>query len=321
MNGATQRRRVDGILLLDKPPGLSSNVALQRAKRLYRAEKAGHTGTLDPLATGLLPICFGEATKFANLLLDGDKAYSATLRLGVTTSTGDAEGEVIEERAANVAREDVEAILPRFRGRIAQTPPRFSALKRDGRNYYEYARQGIEIAREAREIDIHALEVTACRAPHVELTVRCGKGTYIRALAEDIGEALGCGAHLSALRRTVAGNFHLAAATTLEALETRTEPERDAALLPADVLVASLPRVDLEASEAQRLQFGQALVRAGLADGVVRVYAAGAFTGVAEVQGGILRARRMRAQDETTGARRAPRYGTATRLNPKHFSR
>jgi len=320
MTGATLRRRVDGVLLLDKPLGLSSNAALQRAKRLFRAEKAGHTGTLDPLATGLLPICFGEATKFANLLLDADKTYAATLRLGVTTSTGDAEGDVLEERAVDLTREDLEAILPRFRGRIAQVPPRFSALKRDGRNYYEYARQGVEIPREAREVDIHALELTAWRVPEVELAVCCGKGTYIRALAEDLGAALGCGAHLSALRRTAAGDFQLAAAATFEALEALTEAQRDAALLPADSAVGRLARVDLEGPEAQRLQFGQSLARPELADGVVRVYTAGTFAGVAEVREGILRARRMRAQEETRRARPVSRRGTSTRLNPKHFS-
>jgi tRNA pseudouridine55 synthase len=293
-----QRRQVDGVLLLDKPLGLSSNAALQRAKRLYRANKAGHTGTLDPLATGLLPICFGEATKFANLLLDADKTYVATLRLGVTTTTGDAEGDMVDERPVKVGRDDIEAVLPRFRGRIAQVPPRFAALKRDGRNYYEYAREGVEIARESRPVEIHALEIVAWRRPEVDLTVRCGKGTYIRALAEDLGEALGCGAHLSALRRTAAGEFGLAAATTLDALETRTESDRDAALLPVDALVGRLARLDVDRVEAQRLTFGQALVHTDHPDGIVRVYAADAFAGIAEVRGGILRARRMLAFSE-----------------------
>src|SRR5438067_11267681 len=196
------RRRVDGVLLLDKSVGLSSNAALQQAKRRFRAEKAGHTGTLDPLATGLLPICLGEATKFAHLLLDADKTYIATLRLGTTTTTGDAEGEVVRTRVVAASRKHLEDVLPRFVGRIAQVPPRYSALKRDGRNYYEYAREGVEIVRTAREVEVRDIVLTSWRAPEVELRVHCGKGTYIRALAEDIGEALGCGAHLAALSRT-----------------------------------------------------------------------------------------------------------------------
>jgi tRNA pseudouridine55 synthase len=311
MSGVSLRRRVDGVLLLDKPLGLSSNAALQRAKRLYRADKAGHTGTLDPLATGLLPVCFGEATKFANLLLDADKTYVATVRLGVTTTTGDAEGDVVDERPSKVSREDIDAVLPRFLGRIAQVPPRFSALKRDGRSYYEYARQGVEIARESRPVEIHALELVAWRPPEVELAVRCGKGTYIRALSEDLGEALGCGAHLSALRRTAAGEFELAAATTLDALETRTETERDAALLPVDSLVGRLSRLDVDCVEAQRLTFGQALVQPDRPDGIVRIYAADAFAGIAEVRGGILRARRMLAQAPSGGDRSVLRRNTA----------
>src|SRR5947199_10295601 len=222
MNSATpsvrSRRRLDGVLLLDKTRGLSSNAALQRAKRLYRAEKAGHTGTLDPLATGLLPICFGEATKFAQLLLDADKTYVATLRLGLTTTTGDAEGEVLATRPVVSSADELKAVLPRFVGRIAQVPPRHSALKRDGRKYYEYAREGLEIVRTAREVEVRDIELTSWRAPEVELRVHCGKGTYIRALAEDIGEALGCGAHLAALSRTGAGEFALAHAVTLDAL-------------------------------------------------------------------------------------------------------
>ncbi|HZI82575.1 MAG TPA: tRNA pseudouridine(55) synthase TruB [Casimicrobiaceae bacterium] len=314
-----ERRRVDGVLLLDKPRALSSNAALQRAKRLYRAEKAGHTGTLDPLATGLLPICFGEATKFANLLLDADKTYLATLRLGVTTTTGDAEGEVVSERPVSVARVDLEGVLPRFLGRIAQIPPRYSALKRDGRNYYEYAREGVEIAREARTVEVHTIDIVDWRATEAEISVRCGKGTYIRALAEDIGEALGCGAHLSALARTAAGEFSLTDATTLDALEGRGQAERDAALLPVDALVGRLERIDLPAAEAQRLSHGQALVCGTQPNAIVRVYADGAFAGLGEIRAGVMRARRMLAQaDPDSDAPMIPN-GTATRLNPKHF--
>jgi tRNA pseudouridine55 synthase len=312
------RRRVDGVLLMDKPLGLSSNAALQRVKRLYRAGKAGHTGTLDPLATGLLPICFGEATKFANLLLDADKTYLATLRLGATTTTGDAEGEIVMERPATATRLDLEAVLPRFLGTVAQVPPRYSALKRDGRSYYEYAREGVEIDRRPRDVEILEIALVAWRAPEAEISVRCGKGTYVRALAEDIGEALGCGAHLSALARTGAGQFALRDAFALEILEGRSEAERDACLLPIDALVRRLERADVDASGAQRLSYGQALP-CERGDGVVRVYAEGAFAGIAEVRGGVMRARRMLAQAESETAP-PPRSRAVTRLNPKHFS-
>ncbi len=181
------RRRVDGVLLLDKDVGLSSNAALQQVKRLFRAEKAGHTGTLDPLASGLLPICFGEATKFAHMLLEADKTYVATVRLGVTTTTGDAEGEVLKRQDVSVTRDEVEAVLPRFVGRIAQIPPRHAALKYQGRNYYEYAREGVEIPRAAREVTIESLTLQAWTHPDFDLMIRCGKGTYVRVLAEDIG--------------------------------------------------------------------------------------------------------------------------------------
>lgn len=312
----TARRRVDGVLLLDKPRGISSNAALQRAKRLYRAEKAGHTGTLDPLATGLLPICFGEATKFAHLLLDADKAYRATLRLGATTTTGDAEGEVVQERIVAVEKSDVERVLRQFVGRIAQVPPRHSALKRDGRTYYQYARAGVEIERRPREVEVRALELLAWRLPEVEISVRCSKGTYVRALAEDIGEALGCGAHLSTLTRTGAGEFELSGAASLDSLEGGDQGRRDAALLPIDAPLRRLDRVDLDGAQAQRLSCGQALTFAR-PDGTVRVYAGGSFAGVAEIRAGVMRACRMLAQAASSGATREDH--SATRLNPKHF--
>ena len=298
-SSALPRRRIDGVLLLDKPAGLSSNAALQRAKRLYQADKAGHTGTLDPLATGLLPICFGDATKFAHALLDADKTYIAVLRLGMTTTTGDAEGEVVQTLPVTSSRDDVEAVLRRFLGCIAQVPPRYAALKRDGRSYYEYARQGIEIVRHPRPVEIHELALLAWRETELELRVRCGKGTYIRALAEDIGVALGCGAHLSALARTASGNFTLDDALTLEALEQRPLVARDAALLPVDALVTALARLDLDRGDAARLANGQSLTQAGVGDGMVRVYAAGIFAGVATVAGGVLRAQRLVAQAAT----------------------
>jgi tRNA pseudouridine55 synthase len=297
------KRRIDGVLLLDKPRGLSSNAALQGAKRLYRAQKAGHTGTLDPLATGLLPICFGEATKFAQALLEADKTYVAVLRLGATTTTGDAEGVVVATRPVTASAQELDALLKRFVGRIAQVPPRHAALKRDGRKYYEYARAGVEIARHPREVEIRELELLSWRSPDLELRVRCGKGTYIRVLAEDIGTMLGCGAHLTGLSRTGSGGFALADAVKLDDLQQRPEAIRDAALLPVDALVAGLARLDLEDDDAIRLAQGQAIVRDGLVDGIVRVYTAGGFAGVASVVGGIVRPRRLCTQTPSRASR------------------
>src|SRR5215468_790287 len=237
---ARLRRRIDGVLLLDKPVGISSNAALQRAKRLYRAEKAGHTGTLDPLASGLLPICFGEATKFAQALLDADKAYVARLRFGVTTTTGDADGEILATRPVEISQQEIDAVLSTFVGRIAQVPPRHAALKHEGRKYYEYARRGIEIPRSARPVEIHAIDVLSWQTPDLEISIRCSKGTYVRVLAEDLGAALGCGAHLAALRRTATGGFVLADAHAFETLEAVSDARRDAVLLPVDALVAAL---------------------------------------------------------------------------------
>jgi tRNA pseudouridine55 synthase len=290
---APPRRQVDGVLLLDKPGGMSSNAALQHARRLFNAAKAGHTGTLDPLATGLLPLCFGEATKFAQLLLEADKAYAVTIRLGVTTTTGDAEGEITLERPVEVTRAAFEAVLPRFVGDIAQRPPRHAALKYQGRNYYEYAREGVEIPRVERDIVIRELVIDAWAPPFVELTVRCGKGTYIRALAEDMGEALGCGAHVSVLRRTATGGFRVADAITLDALAQRSENERDRLLLPVDAACAALPRCDLEGAEAAGFREGRAIRRPELPDAAYRAYAAGAFAGVADASEGLLRPRRL----------------------------
>jgi tRNA pseudouridine55 synthase len=298
----TPRRAIDGVLLLDKGVGLSSNAALQRARRLYRAEKAGHTGTLDPLASGLLPICFGEATKFAHLLLEGDKTYAATVRLGMTTTTGDAEGDPVDERPVRVSRDDVEVALGRFVGAIAQIPPRHAALKYRGRNYYEYAREGIAIPRVAREVIIHELALQRWSPPDVELRVRCGKGTYVRVLAEDIGAALGCGAHLAALRRMASGGFDVGDAISLETLEALDEGTRDARLLPADALLASLPRLDLDAGDAWRLERGQPITGRELPDGDYRVYDAGRFVGVARTSAGVLRPRRLLATADAGAA-------------------
>ena len=296
------RRRVDGVLLLDKPVGLSSNAALQQAKRRFRAEKAGHTGTLDPLASGLLPICFGEATKFAHMLLDADKTYVALIRLGTTTTTGDAEGEVLQTRNVTVSRQDVEAVLPRFIGRIMQIPPRYAALKYQGRNYYEYAREGIEIPRPGREVVIHSMTLDACTPPDLSLTIRCGKGTYVRVLAEDIGLALGCGAHLAALRRLETGGLRLSASCTLETLAGLSDDECDARLLPPDTLVAALRRIDLEPVEALRFAQGQAVARTGLPDATYRVYTAEGFAGIAVAIEGTVRPRRLTAGASSSAA-------------------
>lgn len=256
-----QRRPVHGVLLLDKPLGLSSNQALQRAKWLLRAEKAGHTGTLDPLATGVLPLCFGAATKFSQLHLDADKTYVATARLGVKTSTGDAEGEVIAERTVNVTSGDLARVQFLFTGSIRQVPPMHSALKKDGKALYEYAREGIEVERAPRDVVIYALDVaplddSADAVRDVRITAKVSKGTYIRTLGEDIGEALGCGAHLTSLRRIATGNFGESQCITLEALEAMSEGERLAQLQPAECLVAGHSRVTLGTEDAARFLSG-----------------------------------------------------------------
>jgi tRNA pseudouridine55 synthase len=251
---------VHGVLLLDKPLGLSSNDALQKCKWLLRAEKAGHTGTLDPLATGVLPLCFGAATKFSQLHLDADKTYRATAVLGVTTTTGDAEGEVLAERPVPaITPALLEDVRQRFTGAVRQVPPMHSALKKDGKALYEYARAGQEVEREARDVTVHALQLALGEEggrPVVHLTARVSKGTYIRTLGEDIGLALGCGAHLSLLRRTATGPFTLAQCTTIEALEAMDEPARLAALLPAEALLAGHGRVTLDADNAGRFLSG-----------------------------------------------------------------
>lgn len=270
------RRRLDGVLLLDKSLGLSSNHALQAARRLYSAEKAGHTGTLDPLATGLLPLCFGEATKFSGELLNADKRYLATVQLGVTTETADAEGAVLERRPVSVNREQIELALAAFVGQIEQVPPMYSALKRDGKPLYEYARAGIEVERVARQVSIHQLYLVnrddGLADGRFDFEVRCSKGTYVRTLAADIGERLGCGAHLAALRRTGIGTLDIAQAHTLAVLEALPVEARDALLLPPDALLAGLAEARLDAADSARLRHGQA-VRWSAEEGMrLRVY-------------------------------------------------
>ena len=251
-----KRRPVHGVLLLDKPKGMSSNDALQKAKWLLRAEKAGHTGTLDPLATGLLPLCFGAATKFSQLHLDADKRYEAVAALGVKTTTGDAEGDVLERRDVNVSNELLQSVLQQFRGEIEQIPPMHSALKKDGKALYEYARAGIEVERVARNVTIHDIAGELIAYNAIKMIVKCSKGTYIRTLGEDIGERLGCGAHLSSLRRVGTGGFDVSQCVTLEALETMTEDERLACLLPVESLLEGHARVTLDAENAARFLNG-----------------------------------------------------------------
>ncbi len=255
-----QRRPVHGVLLLDKPLGLSSNQALQKAKWLLRAEKAGHTGTLDPLASGVLPLCFGAATKFSQIHLDADKTYETTVRLGVKTATGDAEGDVIETRPVSCTVGQVVEVLDRFMGPIAQVPPMHSALKKDGRPLYEYARDGETVEREARHVVIHDLDLLDMQllgdAPHLRLRVRCSKGTYIRTLGEDIGEALGCGGHLTMLRRIATGPFDDSQCIALDALEALSETDRLARLLPVQALLDGHDPVTLDAEHAGRFLSG-----------------------------------------------------------------
>lgn len=289
------RQRVDGVLLLNKPVGLTSNAALQKAKWLLAALKAGHTGTLDPFADGLLPLCFGEATKFSGYLLESDKRYRATMRLGATTSTGDPEGEVLAERPVEVRCDRVSAVLPRFVGEIEQVPPMYSALKHQGRPLYEYARAGIDIARPPRKVRIAALDLVECAPPRVVFDVACSAGTYVRTLAQDIGEALGCGAHLTGLTRTAAGGFDLTQSCTLDALEALPADDRRALLMPPDRLVAHLPAVQLDAADATALRQGRGVEsRSGLA-GLVRVYQDADFIGLVDAAAGRLTPRRLMA--------------------------
>jgi tRNA pseudouridine55 synthase len=255
-----QRRPVHGVLLLDKPIGLSSNQALQKAKWLMRAEKAGHTGTLDPLATGVLPLCFGAATKFSQMQLEADKTYEAVLLLGQKTTTADAEGDVIETRVVpEITAALLEKLTSQFSGPQAQIPPMYSALKKDGKALYEYARAGKVVEREPRHIMIHELHMDAVhddRAAAIRIIVRCSKGTYIRTLGEDIGEAIGCGAHLGFLRRIETGGYIASQCVSLPALEAMTEAERDACLLPPQSLVSAAPSVSLDAANAVRFLSG-----------------------------------------------------------------
>ena len=308
------RRAVHGVLLLDKPLGLSSNDALQKAKWLLRAEKAGHTGTLDPLATGLLPLCFGAATKFSQASLDADKRYLATLALGIRTTTGDAEGQVLERRDVDgITPGQIAAACAAFTGEIDQMPPMYSALKHEGKALYEYARQGIEIERKSRRVTIHGIDIVSVQAGTVTLDVRCTKGTYIRTLAEDIGARLGCGASLAALRRTASGGLTLDGSITLTALEALPEEQRAALLTSPDRLLADVPELRLPAPEAARFLSGlRRRVDAPDAERV-RVYGpeSRAFLGSAHITSGELIADRLLTPPEVQALLDKPSVASA----------
>jgi tRNA pseudouridine55 synthase len=253
------KKNIDGILLLDKPLGYSSNQALQKAKWLFQAAKAGHTGTLDPLATGLLPICFGEATKFAQYVTDADKTYIATVKFGATTSTGDAEGEVLTQAPVNFDLETLKNTCAKFLGETTQIPPMYSALKFEGKALYEYARAGVEVERKARQVTITKISVDNFSNEIATITVTCSKGTYIRTLAEDIGNALGCGAHLIGLRRTETAGFSITQAIKLEKLiESHAQNLLlENLLLPVDTAIQNFPKIQLDETSAFRLKQGQ----------------------------------------------------------------
>jgi tRNA pseudouridine55 synthase len=286
MNSSPQQTLPSGVLLLDKAPGLTSNQALQRTKRLFGVRKAGHTGSLDPLASGILPICLGEATKLCCYLLDADKTYWVRAKLGITTNTGDADGDILSEQPVPVLEPSLlEALLQRFTGTIRQVPPMFSALKHQGRRLYDLARQGIEVERPPREVTIFELALLDLGPDTLDLNVACSKGTYIRSLVEDIGRALGCGAHVQALRRTAAGAFSVDHAYTLKALESFTAERRLAALLPADAIVPHWPKVELNREMAGFFRQGQPVfVAKAPTSGSLRVYRQdGLFLGIGQV--------------------------------------
>jgi tRNA pseudouridine55 synthase len=294
----TPRQNIDGVLLLNKPIGWTSNAALQKARWLLNAAKAGHTGTLDPFASGLLPICFGQAAKFSSYALHGNKTYRATLKLGITTTTGDTEGERIETRPVNVSLSDMQAVLPAYTGEIHQVPPMYSALKHQGRPLYEYARSGIEIERKPRNVTIFRLELVSLQDDEAIMEVDCSGGTYIRTLAEDIGKTLGCGAHLIGLERTASGSFTLDSAISLGALEQLEPHQRTDRLLPPDVLVTALPRIEIDTEAAQRLKQGKSLSAENTPlpeEGAARVYSSGEFIGLVTLSHNQLRPARLMA--------------------------
>ncbi|EER46971.1 tRNA pseudouridine synthase B [Actinobacillus minor NM305] len=283
-------RDIHGIFLLDKPQGMSSNDILQKVKRIFQANKAGHTGALDPLATGMLPICLGEATKFSQFLLDSDKRYQVTAKLGERTDTSDAEGQVVETKVVNVTESDIQQALAQFRGDILQVPTMFSALKHQGKPLYEYARAGITIEREARPITIFELKFIAYEAPFLTLEVHCSKGTYIRTLVDDLGEVLGCGAHVTVLRRLAVADYPIAAMMSYTDLQNMAEnqplDELDKLLLPMDTAVSTLPKINLNEQQTKAVGFGQRVKFENVEQiyGLVRLFSNTAqFLGVAEI--------------------------------------
>ncbi|EJP29659.1 tRNA pseudouridine(55) synthase [Haemophilus sputorum HK 2154] len=294
-------RDVHGVFLLDKPQGVSSNDIMQKVKRLFKANKAGHTGALDPLATGMLPICLGEATKFSQFLLDSDKRYVVTAKLGERTDTSDAEGQVVQSREVNVAEADILAALPAFRGEILQVPTMFSALKHNGKPLYEYARAGVTVEREARPITIFELKFIDYQAPFLTLEVHCSKGTYIRTLVDDLGEALGCGAHVTMLRRLAVADYPIEEMMPIEDLallaDSFPSSELDRLLLPMDTAVTSLPQLNLTAEQTKAVGFGQRVKfeNPQALSGLVRLFSEnGQFLGIAEITvGNIIRPNRM----------------------------
>jgi len=295
--------RIDGVVLLDKPAGMSSQGAVTAVKRAFNADKAGHTGTLDPMATGLLPICLGEATKYSQDLLDADKTYIAQVRFGSRTDTGDAEGLVIEELPLPTFADEasliavLNSLLPQFTGAISQTPPMYSALKRDGKPLYEYARAGVELERTPRNITIHSIRWTAINWPEATLEVSCSKGTYIRVLAEDIGNALACGAHLVGLRRTEVGHLTLEQSFDLESIRSGLQ-NHSSCILPVDALLQTLPHLTVDEQQARRLEMGQRVpLNIPSIEALVRIYRATAashnFIGTADWRSGVLHPKRL----------------------------
>lgn len=282
-------RKVDGILLLDKPAGLTSNAALQHVKRAFGASKAGHTGSLDPIATGLLPVCFGEATKLSGFFLSADKRYRAGFRLGVATETGDSEGGVVRRSTVEVGDEDIERAMDRFRGNFEQIPSMYSAIKKNGKPLYELARQGIEVERQARPVTVHALDWERPEGDRLAVDLHCSSGFYVRSLAHDLGEALGCGAHVDALTRVAVGDFKLEDAVSLDRVEALREDiaSLDELLIPGDRGLQHLPGITLSTDAAYYLVRGQAVRAAKLPrSGLVRLYAEEAgFLGVGKVLG------------------------------------
>ncbi|OBY53298.1 tRNA pseudouridine(55) synthase TruB [Haemophilus parainfluenzae] len=294
-------RDIDGVFLLDKPQGMSSNDIMQKVKRVFQANKAGHSGALDPLATGMLPICLGEATKFSQFLLDADKRYVVTAKLGERTDTSDAEGQVVETRPVNVETSQILTALEQFRGDILQVPTMFSALKHNGKPLYEYARAGITVEREARPITIFEINFIEYQAPFLTLEVHCSKGTYIRTLVDDLGEVLGCGAHVTVLRRTAVADYPAEKMMTWDALQALAEQgDLDQHLLPIDTAVSKLPALKLNAEQSKGIGFGQRVKFANEAKlrGQVRLFSdKNIFLGVALIDdNNVIRPQRLITQ-------------------------